>query len=335
VPIDIQKYVGKKELRYSLRTGYLGVAKQKARCLAGQVQSVFRMLKNGDLMINLSEEKIQELVNNYIKQRLEQINNLFNEGPGDDILPFGTITEFYSYISLLDTFRQELAANLNMGNWEMLEDEIIRFLQSQGMKDIDKSSVEYQRLCSGIHQSEIKLLPIEKRHRLNDFSYKEELPDIFPEVFDKKEPEPTPMPPEESSEPLEKVVQDYWNEKVQTWKERTKPEIRRSLDHMIDFLGRDVQIHKIGAKAIRDYKEHLLTEKIRSGKTRSIKTINDKYLCFTKAFFSFAKSNQYIKENPAEGMFIKDRKKKRPHEHQDPFSPDDLRMLFCDSHEYL
>ena len=31
VPKDLQPYIGKKELRYSLRTGYLGVAKQKAR----------------------------------------------------------------------------------------------------------------------------------------------------------------------------------------------------------------------------------------------------------------------------------------------------------------
>ena len=191
VPVDIQKYVGKKELRYSLKTSYLGVAKQKARCLAGQVQSVFRMLKNGDLTMNLSEEKIQELVNNYIKQSVERINNLFNEGPGDKILPYTNEPGFYSYLSQLDGIREDLIANLNMGNWEMLEDEIIKFLQSQGIKDIDKSSVEYQRLCSGIHQAEIKLLPLEKRHRLNDFSYKEELPDIFPEVFDKKEPEPT------------------------------------------------------------------------------------------------------------------------------------------------
>jgi hypothetical protein len=68
----------------------------------------------------------------------------------------------------------------------MLEDEIIRFLQSQGIKDIDKNSVEYQRLCAGIHQAEIRLLPIEIRHRRMDYSYREELPKIFPEVFKSK-----------------------------------------------------------------------------------------------------------------------------------------------------
>ena len=37
VPQDLHRLVGKKELRYSLKTGYLGVAKQKARYLTGQV----------------------------------------------------------------------------------------------------------------------------------------------------------------------------------------------------------------------------------------------------------------------------------------------------------
>jgi hypothetical protein len=45
VPIDLYRFVRKKELRYSLKTGYLGIAKQKARYLAGQVQSIFRVLR--------------------------------------------------------------------------------------------------------------------------------------------------------------------------------------------------------------------------------------------------------------------------------------------------
>ena len=118
VPKDLQPFLGKKELRYSLKTGYLGVAKQRARFVAAIVQSIFRLLMRGAFkMMNLSEDKIQELVNHYIKQQVERINNLFTEGPGDDIPPFGTITEFDSYISDLDSIRHELIGNLNMSNW--------------------------------------------------------------------------------------------------------------------------------------------------------------------------------------------------------------------------
>jgi hypothetical protein len=45
VPRDLQRFVGKRELRYSLKTGYLGVAKLKARLTAGHVQSIFRLLR--------------------------------------------------------------------------------------------------------------------------------------------------------------------------------------------------------------------------------------------------------------------------------------------------
>jgi len=329
VPIDIQGWVGKKELRYSLKTGYLGIAKQKSRYSAGQVQAIFRVIRKWEFeTVNLPEDKIRELINNYIKQSVERINNLFDDRPGDDIPPFGTIAEYDSYISDLDSIRHELIANLNIGNWEVLEDEIIKFLESQGIKDIDKNAVEYQRLCAGIHQAEIKLLPIEKRHRLNDFSYKKELPEVFPEVFDE-------LPEHgEPSEPLDKVVMDYWNEKKTTWKPRSKTDIRRALDHMVSFIGKVTHIHRVDAKVMREYKQFLMSEKTSSGNPRTINTINDKYLCFAKAFFNFAKSNQYIQENPAQGILIKDRKKKRPHEQQDPFSTSDLKLLFCDSPEY-
>jgi len=45
VPKDLRKFVGRTELRYTLRTGYLGVAKRKSRFLAGQVQFIFQSLR--------------------------------------------------------------------------------------------------------------------------------------------------------------------------------------------------------------------------------------------------------------------------------------------------
>ena len=51
VPKDLQSYIGEKELRYSSRTGYLAIAKNKARLLAGQVQKIFRLLRKGNLSL--------------------------------------------------------------------------------------------------------------------------------------------------------------------------------------------------------------------------------------------------------------------------------------------
>ena len=45
VPGELQKFVGKTELRFGLNTGYVGIAKSKARLLAGLVQEFFRRLR--------------------------------------------------------------------------------------------------------------------------------------------------------------------------------------------------------------------------------------------------------------------------------------------------
>jgi hypothetical protein len=71
VPKDLRKSVGKKELRYSLSTGYIGVAKHNARLVASQVQFLFqRLRKGGTVLSKLSDDQIQQLVHRYIKDSI-------------------------------------------------------------------------------------------------------------------------------------------------------------------------------------------------------------------------------------------------------------------------
>ena len=59
VPTDLRQIVGKKELRYSLKTGAVGVAKRKSRFLAGQGQLLFRYLQKGGAALGkLLDEQI-------------------------------------------------------------------------------------------------------------------------------------------------------------------------------------------------------------------------------------------------------------------------------------
>ena len=53
VPKDLQRFIRKKELRFSLRTGYLGAAKRKARLLAGFYQYYFEKLREEIRVKNL------------------------------------------------------------------------------------------------------------------------------------------------------------------------------------------------------------------------------------------------------------------------------------------
>ncbi len=72
VPPDLHTAVGRKELRYSLRTGRLCSAKPRARLLAGRVQHLFRALRNrdDDMGEHLSATKITEVIKGYVRECL-------------------------------------------------------------------------------------------------------------------------------------------------------------------------------------------------------------------------------------------------------------------------
>jgi hypothetical protein len=62
VPVDLQSAIGKKELRYSLHTGYLREAKTKASAIATRIKGIFVMLRKGEgNLTDLTDEKIKQL----------------------------------------------------------------------------------------------------------------------------------------------------------------------------------------------------------------------------------------------------------------------------------
>ena len=108
VPKDLQKFVGKTELRYTLRTGSIGIAKQKSRFLAGQVQFIFQLLRKGfSWMGKLSENPVQQLVGEYIKRSIDGLDKVF-EGGEDTYRPFDDPPSLFSYINELPTIREDL-----------------------------------------------------------------------------------------------------------------------------------------------------------------------------------------------------------------------------------
>lgn len=73
VPKDLQSRINRKMLRYSLHTGYLGLAKQKARALAGNLQWLFNALRSkGTVMGKLTDAEIQGMINRYVRKTLAE-----------------------------------------------------------------------------------------------------------------------------------------------------------------------------------------------------------------------------------------------------------------------
>jgi ATP-dependent Clp protease ATP-binding subunit ClpA len=76
VPRDLRKFVGKVELRYTLNTGYVGLAKSRARLLAGQVQEFFRRLREIVKLDELKDEQIHEIVNRYFRNFVDGLEKI-------------------------------------------------------------------------------------------------------------------------------------------------------------------------------------------------------------------------------------------------------------------
>jgi hypothetical protein len=135
VPQDLQKIVGRTELRYSLKTGSVGIAKDKARFLAGQVQLIFRFLRKGGTAVSkLSDDQIKALVEQHIKNTLEWLDRSFyEEWEEDSSPPFVDARTFHSYVGDLDDIREELIVNLNLGDFSMLENIVADIIKTNGI----------------------------------------------------------------------------------------------------------------------------------------------------------------------------------------------------------
>ncbi len=361
VPINLRKFVGKTELRYSLRTGNLRTAKHKAQLLAGQVQLIFRYLrKESKALSKLSDDQIKELVHQYIKTSIEDWDKSFYEEFDLEVdpPPFDDARTLKSYIDTLDDIRQDLIVNLNLGDFSMLEKSTNELLKKNGINHITKSSIEYRKLCAEIHKAAIQLLPMEKRHMHCDFSYKEELPTIFPDVF-KKPPEQTSQTTQSGGQNtvekdaylLSTVIKNYVAENEKgNWTEKTKQETESSLNLFLEVMG-NVPIKTLSRRQISEFKAVLQklppnrnkVKKYRDksiqqlldmnlDKTLSLRTIN-KILTRVGSLFKYAIQEGFIEgPNPATEMNLP--LGKFEDENRAPFTKEDLEKLLL-SDEYV
>lgn len=292
-------------------------------------------------MGKLTEDQIQRLVGTYIKKSIEGWDRAFEQGGEGEDRPYSDPETFYSYISDLATIKKELIVKLNLGDFSMLEGSIDTLLKENGIDEMDKGSPEYRKLSAEIHMAEMKLLPIQQQHIQCDFSYKEQLPKLFPDVFARREEAPPPPERREDRPPkqtpvvkLSQVFEEHWTKKEQKLKPRSLVEFKRTFDHFFAFVGKNTDIREIDKEILRKYKRRLETEEYRPGKKRGKKTVNDKYLTWVKGFFKHAVDYGYIDKNPMAGLIDTEQRETRPDEERDPFTTEELRKIFCESTEY-
>ena len=132
VPKDLQNLVGRKELRYSLKTDYLSGAKLKARIVAGQIQLLFQCLRRGGSDLTyLKDSEIQELVAKFMKRLIEKYNKpavpkeLADEW---DSPPFSDQDGLAETVEFMEEIKEDFNLKLQTGNYSVAERKADRLL---------------------------------------------------------------------------------------------------------------------------------------------------------------------------------------------------------------
>jgi len=328
VPKDLQAYIGRKELRYALKTGYLGKAKYKARIIAGQVQRVFKFLRKGNTaFMKLSDKQIQEMIQRYFKKLTESYDQPMPPFLTDHSKapPFVDQPTFETYLDDLDYERRKYRLNRNMGEYSEVEEDVDRLLRENGVDEIDKNSPLYWKLCEGLMDAVIKGIEFHKNRLLGNSS--DNASTLKPHEFQ--------LPPtEQESATLFQASKDFWDEYSKNWKARSKIDYRIALDHIVDTLGAETQVHTIDYNTGKEFRDGLSDGKLsKSGKPLSVARVNF-HLGIGKAMYNLAmkKDKNLDRINPFDDLRL--RESKRADEKQDTFSTEDLERLFCLSPEY-
>ena len=334
VPADLQRFVGKREIRYSLKTGFLGVAKSKARFLAVSIQLLFRTLrKGGSGLTDLNDSQIRTLVNEYLEQYKKGLEERYL-GPPDSPPFFPDVKALNDHLIELEFIQEDRKIGLAMGKYSTVEKDADSILDKSGILGVEKNSQGYIRLCRAIQRADIKAMDYEKKFLLN------ELPEEAPKV-------PPPPPLEIPSITLKDLIDRFWKEKLRSnkWAESTLKEYKNGYRIITDFLGAETPVGKIRYQDLQDFKDML--QKLPPNFTRSKQyegmTLRDvlksdlqgnlsisamnRYIMNAQAVFNYGVRNNHMTINPAAGIQFEKEKKKTSSE-RSMFDQQDLTKIF-------
>jgi len=339
IPHDIKPHLdNKRELRYSLKTGSLGEAKEKSRLIAGQLQRLFRLLRQGEnyMATELSDGQIQKIVKGYVKQALAE-----SEGDrvmGKPLNPEQFDSNIFAYDWVLDDLKEALAFRDTKTVLKFVDG----LLKDQNI-ELDKNSETYRKLCREMLKAQIKVLEIDRRREFGDYSIDRDDAQIGIQAAHEDLPEES-----SPSIPLSQLIEEHFNERLRAgrWSPRTIKEYKNGFRVLREFLGADTPVNRINHQDMQNYKRMLLhlpanfskskkwkemtlkdvmTLKLDKKELLSVSAIN-RYLMNAKAVFGHGVRNGYLKTNYADGLQLP--KQKRPHEQRAAFGNDDLHKIF-------
>ncbi|GEM_PF-266274 len=341
VPKALRGFLGRSELRYSLRTGYAGPARLKAKSLALAAYDLFARLKRAESGDMIDVYKIREAVDEFFRHLLDQ--NEFVGMCGSDTYP--------EILRKADDTPGRMAAYLRTllarHDYDRLDTYLTTFCDDFGAPE--PTDPEERRVWAheiGKHLAQFYEI-VDRRGR-GDYAYEKSVYPPRPQVQVIETPA-APVAPAESakSSPLLSEVLGKYREdmKDREGSEKSIADIMSTLEHLTDILG-DEPISAIDFPAMRTFRETLSKlpahrKKKKEFRDKNIqeilaldvprklrlkRTTRNNILSNVSTFFAWCVRQGYLEKNYAEGF--KERIKQREDEFRDVFSQTDLAAIF-------
>ncbi len=326
VPQDVRYLFCKTELHWSLQTGYLSVAKHRARLLAGLIQRLIYQLREHKHDMKLTEKDIAQIIDTFKASALEPhiLWNLEQAQEGDT----PDIAEIHGdLLTRIVNLETVLKTGPERESWITSKlDNILEGMRYDLESEVDKDSPQYRELCRQVLKATVEQL--EKGKEKLESRYSElELDRPYRKRWQK---EGASQQRAAESVSLQTILDEYWKKKQNKWGGASHESYDRYTRRFLAHFGGETPIDSIDYKAMEQFRDELNVTG-NKGKPIAEKTVN-LHLEFYSGVFNHAIQSGRISHNPVGGVKFADTRDQQGL--NDPFPKDDLEKLFH-SKEYM
>ncbi len=334
-PQSICNYLGKRELRLALKTGYKAEASRRAIALAARMQLFHAQMEQETAMHAFTPAEAQALLDRYLAEALAECEAWrCRSGPL-------TPTDVDAELLALRYIQKDTTEQLMYHDHQRIQSSVDVLLSDAGIT-LPPDSPLRQQLARGLLRTSAQIAHIEIQRTLGDYTTQ-----VQPAAIGTELPVLIPQPK------LSEIVPQYVAEKLQTrcWTERTAEEAAARFRDFEAILN-DPPINQINKERMRQYKSVLMRlpanrHKVARYRGKSIeqilamddvkplavKTINE-YLATVAGLMGWAVDHGYLTDNPARSLKLQDHRD--DDEQRAAFSKEQLERIFlCDEYRSM
>lgn len=354
VPAALRGLVGKRELRYSLRTGYHAEACRRGALVASAVKEWLQ----GAVMAELKTENLGALIEQYVRDKIDELANAYTNEMKNRIQTALSAPPAMTTGRTITEIEEDLNSLLESASKDDISPVVKKadeFLKANGYQN-HQDSDEFAKFCTCLVAAEGKFLRFaaamlykpdrveERRTELLDFEkYMQFLEPnrVTPQIQAVPQSTNTDLLPGKASEVFETYFAEYRKNSGKNYKK----EIKSSFAAFLLIIG-DVELRHFTARNAISYKESLKKMPRAWGKKNEFKdmpvneilnrndfeTLSDgsvnKHLSVISSFFEYALNHGYAKRNFFSGIQIPIQAV-RAREQRDMWDDEHLKLLFA------